>query len=80
MSDNQLLNKSNASCRSPDSLLQLQLAQLRKRNGCERVFTRLPPFLLLQRQWPLLLAIAHTADAGSVEPEANRRNEAQLHQ
>ena len=45
-----------AFCRCPDSLLQLQLAQLRARNNAARVFAQLPPFHILQRRQPALPA------------------------
>ena len=64
-------------CRSPDSLLQLQLAQLRKRGDAERVFAQLPPFHVLQRQWPLVPAVTQTADAETDEPIVKQSKEAQ---
>ena len=60
-------------CRSPDSLLQLQLAQLRERNDAKRVFPQLPPFHILQHQWPLVSAAAQSADGESEKLKENRR-------
>ena len=66
--DSQLFKRLSARvCRSPESLFQLQLAQL-------------PPYHVLQRQWPLVSAVAQTADAESDEPAKKRSKKAQQQQ
>ena len=66
MSDSRHFSKFSAFCRSLDSLLQLQLTQLHTRGDAMRVFAQLPPFHILQRQWPLVSAVRQPEDVKCV--------------